>query len=247
MFDIHSHILPMIDDGATSVDMALEMLDQACRSGTEAIVLTPHFAKVYKYNNPKNKINSLFLDLKDIVEKEGIPIRLYLGTEYLFSSIESFYEDLDRIQTMNDTQYLLMEFFFDINSEFVIEATKTVLSKNMIPIIAHPERFECVQTSYRLVEYLLKQGVLFQLNKGSILGEYGNRVKETALDLLENHVYSFIGSDAHRSNRRNSKMNEAYAFIRYYFGEQYIENLFYRNPKNMIDGIDIRKEHYEEF
>ncbi len=247
MFDIHSHILPMIDDGATSVDMALEMLDQAYRSGTEDIVLTPHFAKAYKYNNPKNKVKSLFLDLKNIVQQEGIPIQLYLGTEYLFSSVESFYEDLELIQTMNDTQYLLMEFFFDTDSEFVKEAAEAVLKKHMIPIIAHPERFECIQTSYRLVEDLLKQGVLFQLNKGSVLGEYGNRVKETALELLEHHVYSFVGSDAHRSYRRNSRMEETYDFIRYYFGKQYTESIFYINPANMLRGMDIRKGHYEEY
>lgn len=247
MFDIHSHILPLIDDGATSVDMALEMLDQACRSGTEAIVLTPHFAKVYAYDNPKTKVKPLFSDLKDIVKQERIPIQLYLGTEYLFSSVESFYEDLEMIQTMNDTQYLLMEFFFDTKAEFIKEAVETVLNKQMIPIIAHPERFECIQTSYRLVKYLLEKGVLFQLNKGSVLGDYGSRVKETALYLLEHHVYAFIGSDAHRSYRRNSIMDEAYDFIRYYFGKQYTEDIFYRNPKNMLRGIDIRKEHYEEY
>ena len=88
MIDIHSHILPMIDDGASSVEMALDMLDAAYRDGTDAIILTPHLAYEYGFINPYSKIKNLFKDLKNIVEYEHIPIDLYLGCEFLFSSPE---------------------------------------------------------------------------------------------------------------------------------------------------------------
>ena len=79
MIDIHCHILPMVDDGSDSVETSLEMLDAAWQDGTDALILTPHYAVEYGFDNPKEKIRMLFAEFKDIVRQEGIPVRLYLG------------------------------------------------------------------------------------------------------------------------------------------------------------------------
>ena len=101
MIDIHSHILPMVDDGCSSVDQALAMLDQAYQDGSDEIVLTPHLAYPYGFVNPSKKIRSLFDDFQRIVNEARIPVKLYLGCEFLFDSIDSFYEHLDEITTYN--------------------------------------------------------------------------------------------------------------------------------------------------
>ena len=243
MIDIHSHILPMIDDGASSVEMALEMLVKAYDDGTDEIILTPHFAKVYGFDNPKSKIIDLFDDLVHIVKYEKIPIDLYLGCEYLFESKERFFEDKKEITTINNTNYLLMEFFFDVEGNTILEAVDTVLESGWIPILAHPERYDCVQNELDIAYEAKKRGALLQMNKGSILGRYGNTVKETSYDLLNEHVYSFVGSDAHHPRYRSSLMYEAYEKVKELFGKTYANKIFKGNAKELLK---IRKEREHE-
>lgn len=242
MIDIHSHILPMIDDGASSVEMALEMLDAAYHDGTDVIVLTPHLAYEYGFINPCSKIKDLYEDLKYIVKHEQIPIEIYLGTEFLFSSPDTFYNHKDEIRTMNGSQYLLIEFFFDVDEAEVLEAVDIVLENNFIPIIAHPERFECFQESSTLAKEVVSKGALLQMNKGSVLGRYGRMAKETVLDLLDHHYISFVGSDAHHPKKRTSLMYDAYEYVRDYYGKDYTTDIFIDNPKKMLENIDIRKK-----
>ena len=247
MIDIHSHVLPMVDDGAKSVRMALDMLIQAYEHGTDEIVLTPHFAYDYNFINPKDKIRRFFSDLKRIVEAEHIPIKMYLGCEYLMSDIEIFHQQIQDIQTMNDTRYLLMEFHFNVEEKQVLTFVKEVLANGFIPIIAHAERFQCIQLSTPLAKKLIDMGCVLQMNKGSVLGEFGERPKECAFELLEHHYYKLVGSDTHHPIKRNAKMNESYDLIKEYFGRHYTEDLFYYNAKDMIRDIDIRKEDYEKY
>ena len=115
MIDIHSHILPMVDDGSQSIDESLRMLINAYEDGTDGIVLTPHLAYEYGFKNSWSYIQKLFMDFQNIVKQEHIPIQLYLGTEFLMSSVDVFLAHLDDITRMNSTQYLLMEFFFDVD------------------------------------------------------------------------------------------------------------------------------------
>lgn len=241
MIDIHSHVLPMIDDGAQSVETALEMLISAYEDGTDAIVLTPHLSYVYEFINPKDKIKELFSDLQDIVKMEHIPIKLYLGCEFHFSSIEIFKEHFNEITTINDTRYLLMEFFFDIDAQEILLAIDEVLKQGLIPIIAHPERYECIQNSLDVVEKGIEKGALFQMNKGSILGRYGRTARETVLGMLDYHYISFVGSDGHHPRQRSTLMYDAYALVKDIYGKTYAKEIFNDNPSRMLEDIDIRE------
>ena len=245
MIDIHSHILPMIDDGANSVEMALEMLKMAYDDGTDAIILTPHFARAYGFNNPKEKICSLYKDLKNIVNYERIPIQLYLGCEYLFTTKEKFYEEIHEITPINDTKYVLMEFYFDVDGNTIIEACKHLINNNFIPILAHPERYDCIQEDIGIALKAKKLGAFLQMNKGSVLGRYGQIVKETSIDLLYEHAYTFIGSDAHHPKKRSPLMFDAYQLIKENFGRTYAKELFEYNAKELlkIGGRNDEKEY----
>lgn len=242
MIDIHSHILPMVDDGAASVEMALELVAMAYENGTDAIVLTPHFADAYGFENPYEKIKYLFEDFQYIVKQEKIPIQLYLGSEYLFSSFENFLRHRNDITTLNHSKYLLTEFFFDVSSDFVFDAVSLILETGHIPIIAHPERFECLQEDFEMIEKLIQAGALLQVNKGSLLGKYGTYARETALEIMDHHYYHFIGSDAHHPLYRSSRLNEDFDLIQRLYGNEYANRLFYENPRNMLKNQDIRKK-----
>ena len=150
MIDIHCHILPMVDDGSQSVEMSLEMLDSAYRHGTTSMILTPHLAYAYGFENPTDKIVELFHQFKAIVRYEGIPIDLYLGCEYLFTSRDSYYRHREYITKLNKTKYLLMEYYFDVEEEVILDSIDCVLEDGYIPVIAHPERFEAIQVNPNL-------------------------------------------------------------------------------------------------
>ena len=235
MIDIHSHILPMIDDGANSVEMALEMLKMAYEDGTDSIILTPHFARSYGFDNPNIKIKELYEDLKYILHVERIPVDIYLGCEYLYTTKEVFYEELEEITSMNDTKYILIEFYFDVDGSTILEAVDTVLENGYIPILAHMERFDCVQENIEIAIKAKEKGAYLQVNKGSILGRYGQLVKDTSYDLLIKHAYTFVGSDAHHPNRRTPLMYDAYQIIKEHFGRTYAKDLFINNAKKYLE------------
>ncbi len=94
MIDIHSHILPLVDDGSSSVDMSLDMLDEAYRDGTKDCVLTHIWPMHMVLRIRTIKLKELFGQFKDIVEDVGIPIKMYLGCEFLYRSHESLEKDI---------------------------------------------------------------------------------------------------------------------------------------------------------
>lgn len=236
MIDIHSHILPLVDDGSKSIEMSLGMLDQAYRNGTDEIILTPHLAYSYGFDNPKDKISELFEELKEIVRDAGIPIKMYLGCEFLYSSKETFEKHFEDITTLNDTQYMLIEFHFDARDTDILDAVRSVLEKGCIPVIAHPERFEAIQTDLNVARSIKELGGYLQMNKGSVLGDYGSIARETVLDLLEEGLIDLVGSDAHNLRSRYPAMGEAYEEIRHYFGESYADLIFNENPEILLSG-----------
>ena len=247
MIDIHSHILPLIDDGASSVDQALEMLIQAYEDGTDEIVLTPHLAYAYGFDNPNEKIRSLFEDLSYIVEQEHIPIKMYLGCEFLFSSVDTFLYHFDEITFMNDTKYLLIEFFFDVEEEEILKAIDIIIEKGYIPIVAHPERYECIKISTDVVKTGILKGALFQMNTGSVLGKFGKTARETVFELLDRDYIHFVGSDGHNTRLRNTRMYEAYQLVKEFFGKRKAKHIFVDYPQDMLNNIDLRKRiRYEE-
>lgn len=239
MIDIHSHILPMVDDGASSVETALNMLDDAYCDGTTEIVLTPHYAPAYGYINQKSKIHDLVSELKFIVENEGIPIKIHSGCEYLIQSPRRFYEDIQNIATLNHSRYLLTEFYFDAQETEILNGIAAIQEQNLIPILAHPERYECIQRYPENVKYYIQGGALLQMNKGSVLGEYGKAVQNTAMKILAQNGYAFAGSDAHHAVERNTHMYLAYKFVCDYFGAEYAREIFSENPKKMLKDKDI--------
>lgn len=133
-----------------------------------------------------------------------------------------------------------MEFFFDVQENDILEAIDTVIEHHYIPIIAHPERYESIQASYDLALKCILKGALLQMNKGSLFGQYGTFAKDCIRDMLDHHLISFIGSDAHHLKYRNAFMYDDYCYIVDHYGKQYATEIFKLNPKNMLNDVDIR-------
>ena len=237
MIDIHSHILPGIDDGAQSMDDSLEMLVMAADSGVRTIVTTPHCNIPNSFENYASfELEGLFEDLKRESELERIPIELKRGME-IFAT-----EDLPQLLqrrlawTLNDTDYFLVEFGFEEDPDFcdyILDKCSTLGYK---PIIAHPERYVFVQDEPEIAYEWCTRGYGLQMNKGSILGRFGEQVEDTANALLEHGLIACIGSDAHGVFQRTTHMAEIYEFLCEFYGEQYAKLLLSVNPSRILNG-----------
>lgn len=224
MIDIHSHILNNIDDGSKDIEMSINMLKKSELSGTTDIIATPHFMRgrfEVEYNEVLNRVENL----KKISRDNNIDINIYAGQEVYYSrNILEYYSD-KMIGTINNTRYMLIELpmlEFDINE--VINNIYELQIRGITPIIAHPERYKPFIKKPSMINALIKEGMLFQLNAGSIAGDFGKDVKKTATKYLEHNIYSFIGSDAHRDRGRDTDMREALNILEEHKKEEFINN-----------------------
>ena len=212
MVDIHSHIIPNVDDGSQSMEITIEMLRKAASSGTDKIIATPHFSIGYGecyYNDVKETVKLL----NEAVSKEKINIEIYYGQEiYYHDNILMDYKE-NIIGTINDTRYMLIELPMDDYSDNVFDVLYELKVMGIKLILAHPERYKFIIDSPVNINRCSKEGFLFQLNSGSILGVFGKKVKRTAEILLNNGVYDFIGSDAHNLSSRNTDMSSGLKII----------------------------------
>ena len=214
MVDLHSHLIWDIDDGAKSKKMARNMLRQAYLGETKKLVLTPHYLPGY-YEVPIDKVKERKQDLENLIKEENLNIEVYVGQEVYFSNkiLENLEEGL--IGTINNSKYMLIE--LNIKNFSLQEVTDVLYElqlKDIVPIIAHPERYNIFIKKPSLINELIDEGLLFQLNIGSLTGEFGKDVKKTAEIFLKNKIYSFIGSDAHRDKNRNPDMSRGIELLK---------------------------------
>lgn len=209
IIDIHCHILPGIDDGAKNMDETISMALIAANSGIKAIVATPHC------NIPglcENYFDAQYVDLFNETAKtlknENIPVKLLAGMEVFVTYDLPQLIASEKILTINNGDYLLTEFKFDEEPEFVGIMTDKLIDMKIKPIIAHPERYEFVKEYPDFLLTLAQKGCLFQVNKGSFLSRYGKRSSVLAFDMLNQGLCDVIASDAHGANYRTPCMKE---------------------------------------
>lgn len=234
MIDIHSHILNNIDDGSKDIEMTINMLKKAEESGTTDIIATPHFMRG-RFEVEYKDVIKRAEELKKIVKENNIHINIYVGQEVYYSkNLLEYYND-KIIGTINNTKYMLIELpMLEFDIDEVINTIYELQIRGIVPIIAHPERYKPFIKKPSMINKLINEGMLFQMNAGSISGDFGKDVKKTAAKYLEHNVYSFIGSDAHRDRGRDTDMSEALNIL-----ESYERKVFINNGKAMLQNEDV--------
>lgn len=237
MIDIHTHILPGMDDGAQDIYDCIEMAALAYESGTETIVATPHCNIPGLFDNYLGKeYIRVFQDTKEILKKEVPGITLLAGME-VFTT-----EDVPRLLTdgkifpINRTRYVLMEFDFQEEPVFADRMLRKVREVGAVPVIAHAERYEFVQDDPGIVYRWKQAGYEVQTNKGSFMGRFGRHARSTAYELLDHNLVSAVASDAHSPVRRTTCMADAYDELLGSCPKEYLDVLFRINPMRICNG-----------
>lgn len=231
MIDIHCHILPGIDDGAGDIYDTLEMASMAQSSGVKAIIATPHCNVP---GEPGNYYNSHFRDVlqkaRDAIERECIPLKLMAGMEVFVTYDLPDLIAEGKILTLNHSDYLLMEFGFEEDPEFVDIMVDRIKEMNIRPVIAHPERYDFIKNNVDFARRLVRKGCVLQANKGSFLGRYGHSAEKVAYTLAEDKLISVVASDAHSPVTRTPNMVRSREALRNICD---IKKIFEENPRKI--------------
>ncbi|WP_077342087.1 tyrosine-protein phosphatase [Pseudocolwellia agarivorans] len=205
MIDIHSHILPGIDDGARSLDEALDMLRIAIDQGVTTQVLTPHI-HMGRFNNTKQHIEQEFTKFKEQVNAANLPIKLLLGAELRIGPEIMQLINTDSVPWLGEV---------DSQRTFLLEFPRTevpfgsdnlvrwLLSKNCLPIIVHPERNSTFLHNRDKLQTFIDLGCPLQITASSLTGKFGADVQQMTEELLEADEVSAIASDCHNLKGRS--------------------------------------------
>lgn len=196
--DLHSHILPGIDDGAQDVEESLDMIKSFVDQGFTKIITTPHVHSG-RYKNTAESIRKANSELQEALKKEKIKIVVEYAAEYYIDSF--FLEELNNKNILNFSgNYILIEFSFQMPPIGLERLYKLITEAGFQPIIAHPDRYKYWQENVKAFTKLKEIGYLLQANVLSAGGFYGHIPKKNFELLSNNNLIDFLGSDAHRKS-----------------------------------------------
>ena len=236
--DIHCHILPGVDDGSQTPEETKAMLQKAWDEGIQIMVATPHYHKQRGKNDIELIKKQLLLTRK--LAKEVHPkMQICLGMEiYDGEDVPELLKE-GRVVSIRKSRYILVEFSPGDEFQYILNAVRKLQMSGHTVIIAHIERYNCLRKDISNVEYLREMGAYLQVNTGSITGSYGRSVKKFLREVLKAHLVQLVGTDAHGSERRTPKMQEAYKEVVKRCGEEYADQIFGQNAKKVLRNEEI--------
>ena len=240
MIDIHSHILPGIDDGARDLGDTLAMAEIAVDNGVTDIIATPHFNLPRGYENyADDSYMHTFSMAKEAIEEAGIPLKLHPGMEIY--SIPEIPRLLRRgmLMSLNWSRYLLMEFDFQGDPNFADDILRAVAAEGLTPVIAHIERYRFIQDFLEIAEDWKKLGYVIQCNKGSFQGRFGRTTRRLAYHLMDHHLVDVIASDAHSPYSRTPHMLDVYDQLAADYSKHRLDALFTENPRKILENRSL--------
>jgi len=211
MFDIHTHIIPYVDDGSSSLEESINMIKHEIDIGVTDIICTPHHI-FHRYEATVEVIKERFEFLKEEVEKLNLPIKLYLGQEICYTHREDIISMLKNgtLLTLNNTNRVLLEFSFTREPEDILDIIYNFNINGYEVIIAHVERYEWMTLDK--VVALRNEGALIQINSNSVLGLTSWAEKRFVKKLLKHNLVDFVASDTH--SFRPSTLDKSYKKIK---------------------------------
>lgn len=235
-FDVHTHILPQVDDGASSMEMTKEMLKEAYRQGIRYIIATPHYIKGEK-KVPIEQLRQCVQKVKEEAYQISPELHLYLGNELYYSG--SVLEDVERglAATLANSDYILVEFSVTAEYRELYQGLRKGIEMGYRPILAHMERYECLYKKYNKIEELLSLGVYLQMNTSSVMGGLFDSRATYCRKLIQEDYIQLLGSDCHNMEHRPPKMRDAIEVLKKKkISEGKLEKILFRNPQRILQN-----------
>ena len=232
--DIHSHILPGIDDGAANLEEALLLAKAAAEDGITDIIATPHYGNG-AFMNRAQEIREAVRAFNGELQRAGIPLTVHAGQEIrVHPGMLDAWRRGDLL-TLADSPYILLEMPGSMMPPQMKEWIGEWRAQGLIPVIAHPERNADIMENPRLLEELVALGATAQLTTHSLLGGFGPHVRKAAWQLCRLGKVHFLASDAHHPERRSFRYREALEAVRSNLGDA-AAAAFRENPGKMLQG-----------
>ena len=196
MIDIHTHVIPYVDDGSPNLETSINMIKHEIAIGVDEIICTPHHIYT-RYECTVEVIKERFNFLNDEVKRLNLPTTLYLGQEIYFTHKENILQMLKegKLLTLNNTNRILLEFSFTREPEDVLDVIYNFSVNGYEVIIAHVERYEWMTLDK--VKALRSEEAKIQINSNSILGLTGGKEKRFVKKLLKLDLVDYVASDTH--------------------------------------------------
>ncbi|MYL62254.1 tyrosine protein phosphatase [Bacillus hwajinpoensis] len=241
MIDIHSHILPGIDDGAKSIEDSLAMARQAFNQGITKVVASPH-NKNGTFDNAKSAILTDVQLLNKALQQEGIELKILPGQENrIYGELVEELTQGDLLTVNENGVYMLIEFPSSHLPRYANKILFDLQVQGIVPIIVHPERNREIMENPERLYNLVKEGALSQLTGTSVTGKMGKKIQKFSFDLIQSNLTHFIASDAHNTKARPFDLGEALETVEKEFGIS-TRYMLQENAEDMIMGRMVAKE-----
>lgn len=209
MYDLHSHLLPGVDDGAVDLGVSLAMARLYAEQGVACVACTPHILPGL-YGNSGPQIKSAVAALQSKLDEAGITLKLTSGADNHI--VPDFIDGLKRghLLTLGETAYVLVEPPHHVAPVHMEDLYFSLLVAGYVPILTHPERLSWIETKVEIIERLVARGVWMQLTCGSLRGRFGRRSQYWAERLLSEGLVHILATDAHDMEKRRPDLAEGF-------------------------------------
>ena len=239
MIDLHSHVLPGVDDGACDFEQALAMCRLAAADGCTTIVATPHLRHEQFWNDDRNQLTATWRQLRKLAS-DVIDVRL--GGEIAVNTDSLAEVDQlpgGQLLSMAETDYVLLEFpFYDLGMD-PVEVIYEVSISGKKPILAHPERIEWLAQDLDLLAALVAQGATCQLTAACVIGGFGRQLQDVSNRMIERQLIHYVASDTHDEKFRPPGLAAAHNWIERHWGAPVSQAFFVDNPRAVLENRPV--------
>jgi protein-tyrosine phosphatase len=234
MIDLHTHILPGLDDGSSNIKESIAMAKIAVDCGIRGMAVTPHCS-----SDRRREICEALTLLRIVLNESNIPLILYSGMEIKGAPDTADMLSDGRLITINGSRYALIEFDFQSKGEIETKILKDVIQAGFTPIVAHPERYVYVREERQLLNEWKAMGCGFQVNRGSFIGHFGEAAKDLAFEMTARGFTTIVASDAHSDQHRIPWLKDVKMLFARHFDPVAPQFLLRYNPLRILRNEEL--------
>ncbi|MRI80846.1 hypothetical protein GIY11_02230 [Aerococcaceae bacterium DSM 109653] len=239
MIDLHSHLIPGVDDGAEDLEKSLELARLAVSEGVEHMVLTPHHRNG-RYLNRKADVLAAVQQLREDYKTAGIPMKVYASQEIRIN--EQFFDDLyndDLLPLDESGRYYLIEFPTASIPDYAWSLINEMINQGITPVIAHPERNHVFAKDMNLLQKYIEAGCVSQITSSSYVGLYGSKLQDICNKMIGLNLIHILASDVHHMKHRPINLEKAFDILRQEHGQETVD-YFQENARSIFNGDPVK-------